>query len=133
MVHYGEDVEKLYWKCNINIEKKPCWSKKLPEALRDFAVTDAIEKSATVNPEILFHADIFLPILDCMLSELDRRFSCDSKEMLRGTSALSPTCEGFLEYQALKEMALKYQLCCDGLVNEIPLVKRLVGDKCKRF
>eukprot|EP00795_Rhopilema_esculentum_P008271 gene8271-14227_t len=48
----------------------------------DFAVTGAIGKSATVNPEKPFHTDIFLPILDCMLSELDRRFSCDSKEIL---------------------------------------------------
>eukprot|EP00795_Rhopilema_esculentum_P015488 gene15488-6739_t len=74
------------------------------EALSDFAVSDAIGKSATVSPEKPFHADIFLPILDCMLSELDRRLSCDAKEILREISALSPTCESFLEYQALKEI-----------------------------
>eukprot|EP00795_Rhopilema_esculentum_P008991 gene8991-16635_t len=72
VVNYSEDVEKLCRKCNIYIEKKPRRSKELPEALRDFAVTDGIGKSATVNPEIPFHADIILPILDCMLSELDK-------------------------------------------------------------
>ena len=39
--------------------------------------------------------------------------------------------KAFLDYQALTEMALRYQICHDGLVHEIPLVKRLAGNNCK--
>ena len=59
------------------------------------------------NSEKPLHGDAFIQILDCMLSELDRRFSDDAKVILQGVSALSPTSESFLGHSALKEIALR--------------------------
>jgi len=65
-----------------------------------------------------------------MLSELDRRFSGDAKVIMQGVSALSPTSESFLDHSVLKEIALRYGICRDGLIHEIPLAKRLVSNGC---
>ena len=130
-IKYNEEVGILCRKCGINIEGKQVRPRRPPESLSDYVVTDAIGKSVTVDPEVTFHANAFVSVLDCMLSELDRRFSSDAKAIMEGVSALSPTCESFLDHHALKEMALRYQICHDGLVHEIHLVQRLVGSNCK--
>ena len=130
MINYNEEVESLCRKCGLNYEEKERRSQRPPDALSDYFVTDAIGKSARANSEKPLHGDAFIQILDCMLSELDRRFSSDAKVIMQGVSALSPTSESFLDHSALKEIALRYGICHDGLIHEIPLVKRLVSNDC---
>ena len=86
-----KEVEKVCRKCGISIEGKQVRSQRPPESLSDYAVTDAIGKSAKVDPEVTFHANAFVSFLDCMLSELDRRFSSDAKAIMEGVLALSTT------------------------------------------
>ena len=130
MINYNEEVESLCRKCGLNYEEKERRSQRPPDALSDYFVTDAIGKSARAISEKPLHGDTFIQILDCMLSELDRRFSGDAKVIMQGVSALSPTSERFLDHSALKEIALRYGICHDGLIHEIPLVKRLVSNDC---
>jgi len=108
MINYNEEVESLCRKCGLNYEEKERRSQRPPDALSDYFVTDAIGKSAGANSEKLLHVDALIQILDCMLSELDRRFSGDAKVIMQGVSALSPTSESFLDHSALKEIALRY-------------------------
>ena len=108
MINYNEEVESLCRKCGLNYEEKERRSQRPPDALSDHFVTDAIGKSAGANSEKLLHVDARIQILDCMLSELDRRFSGDAKVIMQGVSALSPTSESFLDHSALKEIALRY-------------------------
>ena len=107
MINYNEEVESLCRKCGLNYEEKERRSQRPPDALSDYFVTDAIGKSAGANSEKLLHVDALIQILDCMLSELDRRFSGDAKVIMQGVSALSPTSESFLDHSALKEIALR--------------------------
>ena len=44
---------------------------------------------------------------------------------------VSPTWESYLEYHALKKMALRYQICHVGLAHEIPLIQMLFASNCK--
>ena len=99
MINYNEEVESLCRKCGLNYEEKERRSQRPPDALSDYFVTDAIGKSARANSEKPLHGDAFIQILDCMLSELDRRFSSDAKVIMQGVSALSPTSESFLDIQ----------------------------------
>ena len=131
MINYNEEVESLCRKCGSNYEENEHRSQRPPDALSDYFATDAIGKSTRANSEKPLHGNAFIQILDCMLSELDRRFSCDAKVIMQGVSALSPTSESFLDHSALKEIALRYGICHDGLIQEIPLVKRLVSNDCK--
>ena len=130
MINYNEEVESLGRKCGLNYEEKERRSQRPPDALSDYFITDAIGKSARANSENPLHGDAFIQILDCMLSELDRRFSSDAKVIMQGVSALSPKSESFLDHSALKEIALRYGICHDGLIHEIPFVKRLVSNDC---
>ena len=128
MINYNEEVKSLCRKCGLNYEEKERQSQRPPDALSDYFVTDAIGKSARANSEKPLYVDAFIQILDCMLCELDRRFSGDAKVIMQGVSALSPTSESFLDHSALKEISLRYGICHDGLIYEIPLVKRLVSN-----
>ena len=130
MINYNEEVESLCRKCGLNYEEKERRSERPPDALSDYFVTDAIGKSARANSEKPLHGDAFIQILDCMLPELDRRFSGDAKVIMQRVSALSPTSESFLDHSVLKDIALRYGICHDGLIHEIPLVKRLVSNDC---
>ena len=130
MINYNEEVESLCRKCGLNYEEKERRPQRPPDALSDYFVTDAIGKSAGASSEKPLHGDAFIQILDCMLSELDRRFSSDAKVIMQGVSALSPTSDSFLDHSALKEIALRYGICHDGLIHENPLVKRLVSNDC---
>ena len=130
VMNYNEKVESLCRKCGLTYQEKERRSQRPPDALSDYFVKDIIGKSARANSEKPLHADAFIQILDCMLSELDRRFSSDAKVIMQGVSALSPTSESFLDHSALKEMALRYGICHGGLIHEIPLVKRLVSNDC---
>ena len=130
MINYNEEVESLCRKCGLNYEEKERRCQRPPDALSDYFVTDTIEKSARANSEKPLHGDAFIQILDFMLSELDR-FSSDAKVIMQGVSALTPTSESFLDHSTLKEIALRYGICHDGLIHGIPLVRRLVSNDCK--
>ena len=99
MINYNEEVESLCRKCGVNYEEKERRSQRPPDALSDYFVTDTIGKSARANSEKPLHGDAVIQILDCVLSELDRRFSSNAKVIMQGVSALSPTSESFLDIQ----------------------------------
>ena len=103
---YNEKVESLCRKCGLNYQEKECRSQRPPDALSDYFFTDVIGKSSSANSKKPLTADAFIQILDCMLSELDRRFSSNAKVIMQGVSALSPRPESFLDHSALKKMAL---------------------------
>ena len=51
---------------------------------------------------------IYYPIIDRMLSELERRFSNDACEVLVGASTLNPSHETFLKKEKRSDMATNY-------------------------
>src|SRR6218665_1447501 len=53
--------------------------------------------------------DIYYPVIDTALSEVDRRFVGASSNIMRGIGALTPGCGQFLEYSSITKLAEQYR------------------------
>ena len=71
------------WKIPATENKR---RKKLPQWLKNYVV-----------PESSFRTDIFLPILDCLLLELKRRFNSEISIIVSGVQSLKPGSKSFLD------------------------------------
>uniref|UniRef100_H3B6V4 TTF-type domain-containing protein n=1 Tax=Latimeria chalumnae TaxID=7897 RepID=H3B6V4_LATCH len=71
----------------------------------------------------------FYPVIDNLVNELNRHFSPDSCNILKGASALNPKHESFLDKQCVLPMALHYGICEDNLAAELHQVRRLLERK----
>ena len=72
------------------------------------------------------YVTILYEVLDCLNSELDRRFSQDSCVIFCGISALCPGGQTFLHEDDLKSFALSYSVNQSDLKHKLPLVKKLL-------
>lgn len=78
------------------------------------------------------HISIFYEVLDCLISELDRRFSKESCAIFCGISALFPGGQSFLSEKDLQAFAVAYSVSQHDLQHEIPLVKKLLMKEPKQ-
>ena len=69
---------------------------------------------------------IFYEILDCLISELDPRFSRKSCETFNDIVVLCPGQQSFLCDEDLTQFAIAYSINPNDLKHEIPLVKKLL-------
>ena len=120
---YSEKVDKLCNECNISSRAVRKRTKK-PRRLDEFVVMETTgERSSDLRP---VHTSIFYSILDCLMSEIDNRFSKDSVAIFAGISSLCPGGRTFLSEQLLVDFAIAYSICGHDLKHEIPLVKKLL-------
>ena len=71
-------------------------------------------------------------VLDCLISEIDRRFSSESCTIFCGISALCPGSQSFLSEKTLQAYANAYSISQYDLQHEIPLVKKLLNKEPKQ-
>jgi len=81
---YSEKVDRLCNECNISsraVRKRT----KIPRRLDEFVVMETTgERSSDLHP---VHTSIFYSVLDCLMSEIDNRFSKDSVAIFAGISS----------------------------------------------
>ena len=75
---------------------------------------------------------IFYEVLDCLISEIDHRFSSESCTIFCGISALCPGSQSFLSEKTLQAYANAYSISQYDLQHEIPLVKKLLNKEPKQ-
>ena len=75
------------------------------------------------------YGNMFIPVLDRMSSELQRRFVENTCSIYHGISALHPGSEQFLDQQRISAMATHYQANLPDLSVEIHTAKRLLQRK----
>ena len=73
-----------------------------------------------------FRTSLFIPVLDRMSSELQRRFAEDTCSIYHGVSALHPESKQFLDEEKISAMATHYQV---DLSAELHTAKRLLQRK----
>ncbi|XP_066969177.1 zinc finger MYM-type protein 1-like [Macrobrachium rosenbergii] len=122
--HYSEKVNELCRKCCITPTTTRKRVKK-PRKLDGFIVFETSGQGSSV-PCHVQHIRIFYEVLDCLISELDRRFSKESNAIFCGISALCPGGQTFLLEEDLKAYAMAYSVSQNDLQYEIPLVKKLL-------
>ena len=69
---------------------------------------------------------MYLPVLDRLLHELERRFSATHCDLLRGIQALCPSSEIFGEFSSVSPFAEAYGADLDDLSHELHQAKRVL-------
>src|SRR6218665_2001687 len=73
--------------------------------------------------------DIYYPVIDTALSEVDRRFGGANKNIMRGIGALTPGSGQFLEYSSITKFAKQYKSNVGVLALELKQMKRMIERK----
>lgn len=76
-----------------------------------------------------FRRTIFYPIVDTILGELDRRFSKDNCDIMRGIQALDPKSKSFLQEAAVFRLGEMYASDSEDLGHELHQTRRLLQRK----
>lgn len=96
-------------------------TKKIQENFRQFILTEgSFEKQKLISKSDL-KLDLFLPTLDYIINELDKRFT-NNTNILSSISYLHPQNENFLNYEQLKPLALHYKIDLEMFLSEIKIL-----------
>ncbi|CAM4665821.1 unnamed protein product [Leuciscus chuanchicus] len=118
-------------KCNIaieNAEKKR--SQKVNSRLGGSVITSTLgQRKCNDGDKDSFRRTIFYPIVDTILGELDRRFSKDNCEIMRGIQALDPKSTCFLQEEAVFRLGEIYESDSEDLSHELHQTRRLLQRK----
>jgi hypothetical protein len=76
-----------------------------------------------------FAVAYYLPVIDTMISELNRRFCPDSCALMRGVHCLNPTSKSFLNLDLLQAFASRYAIDEQDLLHEVHQARRLIERK----
>lgn len=129
----GTFISTLFFKAeeqcrNCNIE--PVLAKqrvrKMPRRFDCSAVDESVGHRSEVDTQTAFRQHIYYPVIDCIISELARRFSDHSLTVMIGIQALTPKHKSFLNYDCIESFAHLYKSDIEDLGHEIPQVGRLL-------
>ena len=126
---YVKDIANLH---GISIDLPlPCHRKKTSRRLQDGIVLESTGVRDAVSPSLSEHfkTTLYLPVLDAMLSELERRFTDKTLMHMRAVQACVPRSPHFLESNQLTPLADSYGLNESTLDMECTLVKHTLNGK----
>ncbi len=102
----------------------PSRRRKQPRRLEDSIILESIGMRDPLNCSQSVKRNIYLPVLDHFLSELDSRFSTSNLNLMKSLDACNPLSTLFLDSVLLSDLALRYGLSHELLPNESMLAKR---------
>ena len=73
-----------------------------------------------------FRQHCYLPIIDCVIAELEARFSDSSSTVMIGIQALTPKHPSFLDYEKIAAFAQLYSSNIEDISHEVYQLKRLL-------
>ena len=101
--------------------------RKRPKRLEDSVVlasTGRRDSDGTLSCSHSVKLNIYFPVLDHFLSEMDRRFSASNLELMKSLYACDPLSTHFLDSSLLSDLASRYSASQNLLPNECLLAKR---------
>ena len=126
---YVKDIANLH---GISIDlPRPCRRKQTSRRLQDGIVLESTGVRDVVSPSLSEHfkTSIYFPVLDAMLSELERRFTDKNLMHMRAVQACAPRSPHFLESDQLAPLADSYGLNKSTLDMECTLAKHTLNGK----
>jgi hypothetical protein len=114
--------------------------RRLPARFNDSVVTETVGERTVVDDKASFRSHVYIPIMDNMLSEFERRFDRLQCSVMRGVQALNPTSEHFADIDYIRPFAERYGVDLVDLEHELHQAKRLIermktktdGDKSEK-
>lgn len=113
---------------DLSSTPRPRRIKTVSSRFKDAFVTSTIGQRDSLNNESNYRINLFYPIIDAALIELNDRFSAHNMEILISMSALCPDSENFLQSEILKPFAVEMKADFSLLCNEIEVVKFMLKD-----
>lgn len=123
-------------RCGIEVElsdvteslaaSRPTRKRRLPAHLQDSCVTDTVGERPEVHSKLGFKTNVYFPVLDRMLNELERRFASTNCDVLKGIQALSPSSQTFADITSVSAFAQAYGADVEDLSHELHQAKRLL-------
>lgn len=111
--------------CNISTIFKLKRAPQTASRLHDSVVTSTLGQRTQVDSKDAFREKIFLPIIDSMIGEMEKRFSKSNCNIMKGIQALNPSSSNFLKEEMVLLLAEAYGSDLQDLKNELNQAKRL--------
>ena len=114
---------------HVNIySSRPRRTQSAPQRFCDSVVMETTGLREDISYEQL-KTSIYLPLIDCLLSEMNRRFSSDNLSIMQAMQSCHPKSSTFLNPEKLLPIIENYSLNKDSLAEECPLAKRTLQNK----
>jgi len=114
-------------KCGIEAKLVTRRQRKLPKRLAASVVEQTVGQRIEISNRNQFRQHVYLPIIDCLIAELDARFSAQATTVMLGVQALSPKSQTFLNQTDLNAFATLYRGDTEDLGHEVYQLKRLIA------
>lgn len=126
-----QSASELATTCNIPVidVQQQRRTRRLPQRLRGFITEHVSAEQQNPTSKDSIRTQVFYPVLDAMLSEMNHRFSKDSCGVMMGVQSLNPEGEHFLDANSVKEFGKLFDADQEDLQHEIPQAKRLLQRK----
>lgn len=125
-----EEAAGLAKEVDISVESIPTKrTKRRPGRLDSSVVMSTVGAGTEMTCEDEFKIQLYYPVMDVLLSELDRRFNTQNKMLLKSIASLDPTSGTFLNKEALLAMVEQYHINDEYLEVELKQAQRLIETK----
>jgi len=119
-------AEELCGKCNISPTLTTPRRRKLPQRFAVCIVEQSVGQRAVINSQTDFRQHVYLPVIDCVIAELESRFSQEATSVMSGIQAMTPGSKSFLNTGDLEAFARQYNSNVEDLGHEIHQLRRLL-------
>ena len=106
------------------VESRTRTRRQHPTRLQDSITFESTGHRESLSCSESMKVNVYFPILDCILSEFERRFSNSNLDVMKSLAACSPTSSHFLDSLLLSSLASLYDVNHEQLQNECLLARR---------
>jgi len=102
---------------------------KIPVRFEPFIIDSTIGQREIVSSSTDFMNRIYFPLIDCMLVELNDRFSSKTLSLMKSISTVYPESKNFLNIDDIEEFSHHIDTDSNALKNEFIVIKSMLQSK----
>ncbi|CAF1440621.1 unnamed protein product, partial [Didymodactylos carnosus] len=108
---------------------RSCRKTAVPARFQECIIESTIGQRETVSTSKDFMSRIYLPLIDCMLVELNDRFSLKTLSLMKSISTVYPESGNFLNIDQVDEFCRHVDVDSSALKNEFNVIKSWIESK----
>ena len=125
-----KEVEELAQQCEIGVQAHKKRQRKISSKFLDSLMMSSVGQRHWNEED--FPRSLFFQVIDCLIGELDRRFSGKNCEIMHGVQSLNPNSATFLNDEPLFAYAQTFESDISDLRHEVHQTKRLLDRRMKK-
>ena len=106
-----------------------CRVTKLPARFEQFIMNSTVDQREIISSSKDYINRIYFPLIDCMLVELNDRFSTKTLPLLKSISTVYPETTNFLNVDHVEEFSRHINIDSNALKNEFIVIKPMLQSK----